>query len=309
VVTAPTEQLGYVPNKGQPLRQSLRISLDIREDFQIPLIDRTLSICINVNDELDNIDADIDTDILIQSVDKLLIFHERQKVIPTEYLTDENILMWTRLKQKCKKSNYFDDAFCQKIHKIWSIWDDAAIAEEEKSHRDKSAFSAQTFKIRALNKHGKVSKYPYQSHFKCKVPGCSNKGALKSQKSLQNHAKVFHSLDIQLMAQRGAKEEVFPRTEALDKILEREIPNPHRTDFAINLAYAINDNIGRNYQTWLDDNRDKGSHVKARHLVAMWHQEFSGEDTPEAMIAILERLSQTRNIINQIKALSPKTPN
>ena len=97
------------------------------------------------------------------------------------------------------------------------------------------------------------------------------------------------------------------------------------SDFAINLAYEIKDDFGRNFQTWLDDNKDKGSHVKvcrkiqtlicrimmrsstqARHLVATWHQEFSGEDTPEAMIAILKRLPLTRDIINQIRALSPK---
>merc|ERR1712037_700702 len=111
-----------------------------------------LHICFNVIDELDNVGADIDTDILIQSVEKLLNYHEKQKTIPTEYLTDENILMWTKLKQKKKKSYYFDDAFRQKIHKIWSIWDDAAIADEEKSSLEKAAVSKQTFKIRALNK-------------------------------------------------------------------------------------------------------------------------------------------------------------
>jgi len=303
-----TKHLGCVPNEGQPLKQSLRVSLDIREDFQIPFLDRTLAICINVYDELEDIDAKIDSDIVKQSVDKLLDFHEKQNTIPTEYLTDENILMWARLKKKSKQSKDFDDVFCHKIHKIWCLWDDAAIADEENSTREKkSASSKKTFKVRALNKHGKVSTYPYQSLFWCKAPNCSNQGPLKSKKSLQHHAKVFHSLDIQPKSQRRAKEELSLATEALDKILEREIPNPHRTDFAINLAYEIKDDFGRNFQTWLDDNKDKGSHVKARHLVAMWHQEFSGEDTPEAMIAILERLSQTRAIINQIKALSLKT--
>jgi len=288
------------------LKQSLRVSLDIREDFQIPFLDRTLSICFNVSNELGDIDADIDPDIFIQSVDKLLNYHEKQNKIPPEYLTDENILMWTRLKTKCKKSNNFNDFFCQKIHKIWSIWDDAAIAHEENSSRENSAISKQSFKIRALNKHGEVAKYPYQCIFRCKVPNCSNKGPMKSKKSLQHHAKVVHLLDIQPNSQKGAKKEVSSGTEALDKILEREIPNPHRTDFAINLAYEIKDDFGRNFQTWLDDNKDKGSHVKARHLVATWHQEFSGEDTPEAMIAILKRLPLTRDIINQIRALSPK---
>lgn len=289
------------------MNQGLRVSPDIREDFQIPFLDRTLSICFNVSNELGDIDANVDPDIVIQSVDKLLNYHEKQNKIPPEYLTDENILMWTRLKTKCKKNNNFDDFFCQKIHKIWSIWDEAAIEHEDNSSSDKSGTSKQSLKIRALNKHGKASEYPYQRIFRCMVPDCSNKEPMKSKKSLQHHAKVFHSLDFQLKSQRGAKEELSLGTEALDKILEREIPNPHRTDFAINLAYEIKDDFGRNFQTWLDENKDKGSHVKARHLVAMWHQEFSGKDTPEAMIAILERLPQSRDIINKIKALSPKT--
>jgi len=35
----------------------------------------------------------------------------------------------------------------------------------------------------------------------------------------------------------------------------------------------------------------------------MWHQEFSGEDTPEAMVSILERLPQAKNIIDKIRKL------
>merc|ERR1712212_47696 len=247
-----------------------------------------------------------DSQVVRQSVEKLLKYLTDQNKIPPEYLTDERVLFWAKLKDKFRTSRKYDDDFLQKIHTIWSIWDDAAIAHEENSSRENSAISKQSFKIRALNKHGEVAKYPYQCIFRCKVPNCSNKGPMKSKKSLQHHAKVVHLLHIQPNSQKGAKEEVSLGTEALDKILEREIPNPYRTDFAINLAYEIKDDFGRNFQTWLDDNKDKGSHVKARHLVATWHQEFSGEDTPEAMIAILERLPLTRDIINQIRALSPK---
>merc|ERR1712130_492080 len=72
-----TKRLGCVPSEGQPLNQGLWVSPDIREDFQIPFLDRTLSICFNVSNELGDIDANVDPDIVIQSVDKLLNYHEK----------------------------------------------------------------------------------------------------------------------------------------------------------------------------------------------------------------------------------------
>merc|ERR1712107_778345 len=86
--------------------------------------------------------------------------------------------------------------------------------------------------------------------------------------------------------------------------------NPHQRDsrsisdrFDIDLAYEIGDTFGKAYETWVKDNQHRGSKTKARQLVTMWHQEFSGKDTPEAMVSVLEGLPAAKSIIDKIKKL------
>jgi len=55
----------------------------------------------------------------------------------------------------------------QKIHKIWTLWDEAAIAFEEANHSNekRSPNSNKAFKIKARN--GKASKHPYKRQRLC----------------------------------------------------------------------------------------------------------------------------------------------
>ena len=57
----------------------VRISQDIREDFQIPLLERVLHVLVTVED----------SQVVRQSGDKLLKYQIDENNIPPEYLTDE----------------------------------------------------------------------------------------------------------------------------------------------------------------------------------------------------------------------------
>jgi len=246
-----------------------RISRDIREDFQIPLIERVIHAVVTVED----------SQVVQESVDKLLKYHADGSKIPPEYLTDEGVLFWAKLKDTFKASGKYDADFLQKIHKIWSLWDDEAIAYEEASTKVKKVSKQKVnLKIKARNKNGRVFNFPYQ-----RIKSTSEGGPKRE------------------------KEQEQQGSSALDKILWQEIPDPSRTDFDLLLAFAIEDKFGKNfgkeYQTWVNDHPDKGAHLKARQLVSMWHHQFSGDDTPEAMISILQQLPLTKNIIDQIKKL------
>ena len=75
-----------------------------------------------------------DSQVVRQSVEKLLKYHEDGNQIPPEYLTDERVVFWAKLKDKFRCSGKYDDEFLQKIHKIWTLWDEAAIAYEGANH-------------------------------------------------------------------------------------------------------------------------------------------------------------------------------
>jgi len=271
-----------------------RISRDIREDFQIPLFERVFDAVVTVED----------SQVVRQSVEKLLKYLTDQNKIPPEYLTDERVLFWAKLKDKFRTSRKYDDDFLQKIHTIWSIWDDAAIAHEEANPLDitKSKIPSQTFKIKSKNKNGDVSYYPYKrkSLLLCDVTGCQNPGPFRNKKLLKMHAQNVHSFEIKSISRERSDQETC---QALDDILFQEIPNPFRKDFDLELAYEIGYNFGKEFQTWVQDNPDKGAKFRARQLVAMWHQQFSGDDTPEDMVSILKKLPPGKNIIDKIKKL------
>jgi len=218
-----------------------------------------------------------DSQVVRQSVEKLLQYHEDGNQIPPEYLTDERVVFWAKLKDKFRCSGKFDDEFLQKIHKIWTLWDEAATAYEEANHSNekRSPNSKKAFKTKARDDNGEASKYPN------KRQRCSFCDVLST----------------------SGTEEKDRVTSALDKILIKEIPDPSRTDFDHDLAYEIGEAFGKAYQTWVKDNQHRGSKTKARQLVTMWHQGFSGKDTPEAMVSILERLPPAKNIIDKIKKL------
>jgi len=218
-----------------------------------------------------------DSQVVRQSVEKLLQYHEDGNPIPPEYLTDERVVFWAKLKDKFRCSGKFDDEFLQKIHKIWTLWDEAAIAYEKANHSNekRSPNSKKAFKTKARNDNGEASKYPNKRQ-RCSV--CDVLGTSKTEK----------------------KDRV---TSALDKILIKEIPDPSRTDFDLELAYEIGEAFEKAYQTWVKDNQHRGSKTKARQLVTMWHQQFSGKDTPQDMVFILERFPHAKNIIDKIKKL------
>ena len=142
------------PNRGLTI---LQISQDICEDFQIPLLDRVLKCVVEVDD----------SQVVRQSVEKLLKYLEDGNQIPPEYLTDERVVFWAKLKDKFRFSGKFDDIFLQKIHKIWTLWDEAATAYEEANHSDekRSPNGKKAFKIKARN--GKASKHPYKRQRLC----------------------------------------------------------------------------------------------------------------------------------------------
>jgi len=248
---------------------AVRISRDIREDFQIPLIERVLHAVVTVED----------SQVVQESVDKLLKYHADGNKISPEYLTDEGVLFWAKLKDEFKASGKYDDEFLQKIHKIWSLWDDEAIAYEEASTVDKKMSKKKVnLKIKARNKNGSVFNFPYQ-----RIKSTSEGGPKRETEQ----------------EQQGSS--------ALDKILWQEIPNPSRSNFDLLLAFAIEDKFGKNfgkeYENWVNDHPDKGAHLKARQLVSMWHHQFSGDDTPEAMVSILQQLPLSKNISDQIEKL------
>jgi len=216
-----------------------------------------------------------DSQVVRQSVEKLLKYLEDGNQIPPEYLTDERVVFWAKLKDKFRCSGKFDDEFLQKIHKIWTLWDEAAIVYEEAnpSNEERSPNSKKAFKTKARNDSGDASEYSNKRQRCCCCDGLSTSGTKKKD------------------------------TSALDEILIKEIPDPSRTDFDLDLAYEIGDTFEKAYQTWVKDHQNTGSKTKARQLVTMWHQEFSGKDTPEAMVSILERLPQAKNIIDKIRKL------
>ena len=78
-----------------------RISLDIREDFQIPLFERVFDALVTVED----------SQVVRQSVEKLLKFLTDKNRIPPEYLTDERVLFWAKLKDEFRASGKYDDDF------------------------------------------------------------------------------------------------------------------------------------------------------------------------------------------------------
>ena len=108
-----------------------------------------------------------DSQVVRQSVEKLLKYHEDGNQIPPEYLTDEKVVFWAKLKDKFRTNGKFDEIFLQKIHKIWTLWDEAAIAFEEANHSNekRSPNSNKAFKIKARN--GKASKHPYKRQRLC----------------------------------------------------------------------------------------------------------------------------------------------
>jgi len=270
-----------------------RISHDIREDFQIPLLERVFQ----------HVTVD-DSQVVRQSVDKLLKYLADENKIPPEYLTDERVFFWAKLKVEFRASGKYDEKFLQKIHKIWSLWDDEADAHEKANPVDKtkSTNTNQTFKIKSRNKNGDVSYFPYKrkSLLLCDVTGCQNRGPFRKKKLLKLHAQHAHSFEIKGTSQERSEKETY---QALDKILLQEIPDPFRKDFDRDLAFEMGEKLGREFQIWVQDNPDKGAKIRARQLVTMWHQEFSGEDTPEAMISILQKLPQSKNIRDQIQKL------
>jgi len=148
------------------------------------------------------------------------------------------------------------------------VYEEANPSNEERSPNSKKAF-----KTKARNDSGDASEYSNKRQRCCCCDGLSTSETKKKD------------------------------TSALDEILIKEIPDPSRTDFDHHLAYEIGVAFGKAYQTWVKDHQNTGSKTKARQLVTMWHQEFSGKDTPEAMVSILERLPQAKNIIDKIKKL------
>ena len=88
-----------------------RISQDIREDFQIPLLERVFQ----------HVTVD-DREVVRQSVDKLLKYLTDENKIPPEYLTDKRVVFWAKLKVEFRASGKNDKEFLQKIHKIWSLF-------------------------------------------------------------------------------------------------------------------------------------------------------------------------------------------
>jgi len=271
-----------------------RISQDIREDFQIPLLERVLHVLVTVED----------SQVVRQSVDKLLKYLKEESKIPPEYLTDERVVFWAKLKDEFRASGKYDEEFLQKIHKIWLFWEDATDAHEKANPvaKTKSTHANQTFKIKSKDKNGDVSYFPYKRKrlLLCDVTGCQKRGPFRNKKLLKLHAQNVHSFEIKGTSQERSEKEAC---QALDKILLREIPDPTRKDFDIDLAYEMGNKFGKEYQTWVQDNPNEGAKNRARQLVAMWHQEFSGDDTPEAMVAILQKLPQSKNIRDQIKKL------
>ena len=152
-----------------------RISRDIREDFQIPLIERVLDAVVTVED----------SQVVQESVDKLLKYHADGSKIPPEYLTDEGVLFWAKLKDTFKASGKYDDDFLQKIHKIWSLWDDEAIAYEEASTKE-NKISKKNLKIRARNKNGRVFNFPYQ-----RIKSTSNEGPKREKEQVR---RLYYTL-------------------------------------------------------------------------------------------------------------------
>jgi hypothetical protein len=76
-------------------------------------------------------DETLARNILIDHVDKVFQFQQRGNLIPKEFLTDDNILMWADLESKAEQSSHFDVNFCSQVHSIWSFWEDEADKLEE----------------------------------------------------------------------------------------------------------------------------------------------------------------------------------
>ena len=186
--------------------------ISIREDFQIPLFERVFDAVVTVED----------SQVVRQSVEKLLKYLTDKNKIPPEYLTDERVLFWAKLKDKFRTSRKYDDDFLQKIHTIWSIWDDAAIAHEEANPSDKTKSKRvnQTFKIKSRNKNGDVFYYPFKrkSLLLCDVTGCQKRGPFRNKKLLKLHAQNVHSFEIKGTSQERSEEEACQVNHLLNQI-------------------------------------------------------------------------------------------
>ena len=93
-------------------------------------------------------------------------------------------------------------------------------------------------------------------------------------------------------------------------------------DYAENLAYEVKEDFGREFKTWMseDRNRNKGSRVKvnklfqnenldifgvlqARQWVQMWHSHLGEEATPAAIIEALEECGGGKDVILSVKKI------
>ena len=55
-----------------------------------------------------------DSQVVRQSVETLLKYHEDGNQIPPEYLTDEKVVFWAKLKDKFRTNGKFDEIFFAK---------------------------------------------------------------------------------------------------------------------------------------------------------------------------------------------------
>merc|ERR1712004_734286 len=91
----------------------------------------------------------------------------------------------------------------------------------------------------------------------------------------------------------------------VDKALIQGIIKPDEPEYAENLAYEVNADFGDEFKTWQseDRNRNKGSRVKARQWVQMWHSHLGEAATPAAIIEALEECGGGKDIISSVKKI------
>merc|ERR1711953_1325925 len=91
----------------------------------------------------------------------------------------------------------------------------------------------------------------------------------------------------------------------VDNVLIQGIIKPSDPEYAENLAYEVNLDFGNEFKTWQseDRNRNKGSKVKARQWVQMWHSHLGEEATPAAIIEALQECGGGKDVILSVKKI------
>merc|ERR1711973_352964 len=86
----------------------------------------------------------------------------------------------------------------------------------------------------------------------------------------------------------------------LESVLMKEFPKMDK-DFGLDLAYKLG--IGRDFKVWLSTQHKKDLATQAQQILRMWGTLYGDELTREKIIAALEKMPRTGNLLCKIEQI------